>query len=260
MMQTQEQDFVRDISDPAIKAKVLIDHPVSREMVRRLQATTNARLGIGRAGDRFKTETLLKFRADHAIAQDAVWTDIDETLIDAMGFYKVQTLVQDKEEYVRRPDRGRAFSPAVMDAIRRDCIHQSDVQLIVADGLSGFAINANLKDMYAIMMDGFREKGYRVGTPIFVRYSRVATMDKISQALQAKVTIQLIGERPGLATGESMSVYMAYEASPDKPESQRTVVSNIYKDGIPPVEAGAQVVHLTEVLMREKKSGVELKL
>ena len=116
MMQTQEQDFVRDISDPAIKAKVLIDHPVSREMVRRLKATTNARLGIGRAGDRFKTETLLKFRADHAIAQDAVWTDIDETLIDAMGFYKVQTLVQDKEEYVRRPDRGRAFSPAVMDA------------------------------------------------------------------------------------------------------------------------------------------------
>ena len=175
-------------------------------------------------------------------------------------YAETKRLLEDKEEYVRRPDRGRAFSPAVMDAIRRDCIHQPDVQLIVADGLSGFAINANLKDMYAIMMDGFREKDYRVGTPIFVRYSRVATMDKISQALQAKVTIQLIGERPGLATGESMSVYMAYEASPDKPESQRTVVSNIYKDGIPPVEAGAQVVHLTEVLMREKKSGVELKL
>lgn len=134
------------------------------------------------------------------------------------------------------------------------------MQLVVADGLSGFAINANLRDIYAIMMDGFAEKGYRVGTPIFVRYSRVATMDKISEALGAKVTIQLIGERPGLATGESMSVYMAYEASSSKPESQRTVISNIYAHGIPPLEAGAQVVHLTEILMREKKSGVELKI
>lgn len=206
--ENHEEDFVQDISLPEIKDKVLIDHPQDLEMVKRLKRTTNARLGVGRAGDRFKTETLLKFRADHAIAQDAVWTDIDETLIDAMGFYKVQTLVQDKEEYVRRPDRGRIFSAETMAAIKRDCIHHPDVQLVVADGLSGFAINANLRDIYAIMMDGFAEKGYRVGTPIFVRYSRVATMDKLSEVLGAKVTIQLIGERPGLATGESMSVYM----------------------------------------------------
>lgn len=255
-----QEEFVPDVSLPEVKEKVLIDAPRSLEMVQRLKKTTNARLGIGRAGDRFKTETLLKFRADHAIAQDAVWTDIDESLVDEMGFYKVQTLVENKEEYVRRPDRGRVFSPETMAAIKRDCIHEPDVQLIVADGLSGFAINANLRDIYAIMMDGFQQKGYRVGTPIFVRYSRVATMDQISEALGAKVTIQLIGERPGLATGESMSVYMAYESSPQKPESQRTVVSNIYRHGIPPVEAGAQVVHLTEILMREKKSGVELKL
>lgn len=256
----ETEEFVSDISLPEVKERVLVEHPHSLAMIKRLKKTTNARLGVGRAGDRYRTETLLKFRADHAIAQDAVWTDIDETLIDEMGFYKVQTLVQNKEEYVRRPDRGRLFSAETMAAIKRDCIHNPDVQLVIADGLSGFAINANLKDIYAIMMDGFQEKGYRVGTPIFVRYSRVATMDKISEALGATVTIQLIGERPGLATGESMSVYMAYEASSKKPESQRTVVSNIYEQGIPPLEAGAQVVHLTEVLMREKKSGVDLKI
>ncbi|WP_303726190.1 ethanolamine ammonia-lyase subunit EutC [Anaerovibrio lipolyticus] len=255
-----KEEFVPDVSLPEVKDKVLIDNPKSLELVKRLKKTTNARLGVGRAGDRFKTETLLKFRADHAIAQDAVWTEIDESLVDEMGFYKVQTMVNNKEEYVRRPDLGRIFSEETTEVIKRDCIHQPDVQIIVADGLSGFAINANLKDMYAIMMDGFREKKYKVGTPIFVRYSRVATMDRISEALGAKVTIQLIGERPGLATGESMSVYMAYESSPKKPESQRTVVSNIYSNGIPPIEAGAQVVHLTEILMREKKSGVELKI
>ena len=254
------EEFVPDVSLPSVKDKVLIAHPHIPELVRRLKSKTNARLGIGHAGDRLKTEAMLKFRADHAIAQDAVWTEIDESVVDELGFYKVQTLVRDKEEYVRRPDLGRSFGPEVIEAIKRDCVNAPDVQLVVADGLSGFAINANLRDMYAIMMDGFEEKGYKVGTPIFVRYSRVATMDKISDALGAKVTIQLIGERPGLATGESMSVYMAYESSATKPESQRTVISNIYKNGIPPLEAGAQVVHLTELMMKVKKSGIDLKL
>ena len=85
-------------------------------------------------------------------------------------------------------------------------------------------------------------------------------MDKISEALNAKVTLILIGERPGLATGDSMSCYIAYEASTIKPESQRTVISNIHKNGMPPVEAGAQIVQLIELLIKEKKSGIDLKL
>jgi ethanolamine ammonia-lyase small subunit len=85
-------------------------------------------------------------------------------------------------------------------------------------------------------------------------------MDQISEAIQAKVTILLVGERPGLATDESMSSYMAYESSTLKPESQRTVISNIHRKGVPPVEAGAQLVNLVELLIREKKSGVELKI
>ncbi len=85
-------------------------------------------------------------------------------------------------------------------------------------------------------------------------------MDRISEALNAKVTIILIGERPGLATGESMSAYLAYESSGKKPESQRTVVSNIHKNGIPPVEAGAQIISIVETMMRAKTSGINLKL
>ncbi|MBU2701274.1 ethanolamine ammonia-lyase small subunit [Sporomusaceae bacterium BoRhaA] len=254
------EELVRDISLPEIKEKVLVNEPVSMESCQRLKKTTNARICVGRSGERFRTETLLKFRADHAIAMDTVWSHVDESIIDRLGFYKVQTMVKDKEEYIRRPDLGRVFSPETMESIKKNCIKKPDVQIIAADGLSAYAINANLEDIYSIMVDGLQEKGYTLGTPIFVKYSRVATMDKISEALGAKVTIQFIGERPGLATGESMSVYMAYEASSLKPESQRTIVSNIYKEGIPPVEAGAQVIYLTDVLMREKKSGVELKL
>lgn len=253
-------EMIRDISTVDYFDRVTIDNPRDRESCIRLKKTTNARIGLGRAGDRCKTETLLKFRADHAVAMDAVWSYVDESIIDQLGFFKVQTLVEDKEQYVKRPDLGRVFSQGMIDHMKQNCIHHPDVQIIATDGLSGCAINANLADIYPIMMDGLTAKGYTIGTPIFAKYGRVATMDKISEALQAKVTILLVGERPGLATGESMSSYMAYESSTVKPESQRTVISNIHRKGVPPVEAGAQIVNLVEVLMREKKSGVELKI
>lgn len=253
-------EILRDISEIDYTDRVTIDNPRDKESCIRLKKTTNARICVGRAGERFKTETLLRFRADHAIAMDAVWSYVDESIVDQLGFFKVQTLVEDKEEYIRRPDLGRVFSEKTIESIKENCIHHPDVQIIAADGLSSCAINANLPDIYPMMVDGLTAKGYTIGTPIFVKYSRVATMDKISEALDAKVTILLVGERPGLATGESMSSYMAYESSTSKPESQRTVVSNIHKNGIPAVEAGAQIVNLVEVLMREKKSGVELKI
>lgn len=253
-------EMIRDISEIDYTARVTLDNSRDKESCIRLKKTTNARICVGRAGERFKTETLLRFRADHAIAMDAVWSYVDESIVDQLGFFKVQTLVEDKEEYIRRPDLGRVFSKETIESIKENCIHHPDVQIIAADGLSSCAINANLPDIYPMMVDGLVAKGYTIGTPIFVKYSRVATMDKISEALDAKVTILLVGERPGLATGESMSSYMAYESSTSKPESQRTVVSNIHKNGIPAVEAGAQIVNLVEVLMREKKSGVELKI
>ncbi|MCC5465350.1 ethanolamine ammonia-lyase subunit EutC [Pelosinus baikalensis] len=253
-------EMIKDISVVDYYERVTIDNPRDTESCIRLKKTTNARLCLGRAGDRCKTETLLKFRADHGVAMDAVWSEVDETIVDQLGFFKVQTLVEDKEQYIKRPDLGRVFSQETLDGIKGNCIESPDVQIIATDGLSACAINANLADIYPILIDGLTAKGYTIGTPIFVKYGRVATMDQISEAIQAKVTILLVGERPGLATDESMSSYMAYESSTLKPESQRTVISNIHRKGVPPVEAGAQLVNLVEVLIREKKSGVELKI
>ncbi|WP_291719230.1 ethanolamine ammonia-lyase subunit EutC [Clostridium sp.] len=230
------------------------------EIYRRMKESTNARICVGRAGSRYKTETLLKLRADHAVAMDAVWSCVDESVIDRLGFLKVQTMSKDKEEYIQRPDLGRKFSEKTMKYIISKCTKNPDVQIIAGDGLSSPAITVNLEDIYNIITDGLKAKGYKIGTPIFVKYARVATMDKISETLNAEATIILIGERPGLATGESMSSYMAYRASTKKNESQRTVVSNIHKYGTPPVEAGAQIVDLIDLMIREKKSGVDLKI
>ncbi|KHD37031.1 ethanolamine ammonia-lyase light chain [Clostridium acetobutylicum] len=235
-------------------------YDTKEEELSELKALTPARICVGRAGTRLKTNTFLKFRADHAVAMDAVWSSIDEKLIDTLNFLKVQTLAKDKEEYITRPDLGRKFSEETLEYIKNNCINEPDVQIIAGDGLSATAINANLRKIYFVIVEKLKSKGYKVGTPIFVKYARVATMDKISEELNAKVTIILIGERPGLATGESMSSYMAYESSTKKPESQRTVVSNIHDKGIPSVDAGKEIVRIIDIMMKEKKSGVELRI
>ncbi|OOM75391.1 ethanolamine ammonia-lyase subunit EutC [Clostridium sp. BL-8] len=255
-----EKDILEDISTIDLNTKVSVDNPIDYNGLMSLKKSTSARICIGRAGSRYKTSDYLRLRADHAVAMDAVWTHVDEEAINELGFYKVQTLVKDKEEYITRPDLGRSFSEKVIKEIKEKCISNVDVQIIAGDGLSSPAITVNLKEIYPMIVDGVKAKGYKIGTPIFVKYARVATMDKISEAINAKVTLILIGERPGLATGESMSCYMAYEASSRKPESQRTVISNIHRNGMPPVEAGAQIVELIGTLLREKKSGIELKL
>jgi ethanolamine ammonia-lyase small subunit len=255
-----KNEFVSDISMLDLSTRVTVDNPVDRETCENLKKKTIARICVGRAGTRYKTETMLRLRADHAVAIDAVWSHVDESIIDEMGFLKVQTLVHDKEEYLKRPDLGRLLSPETLQSIKSNCKQNPDVQIVVADGLSAPAINENIRDIYPVLVEGLTAKGYSVGTPIFVRYSRVATMDKISEALHAKVTILLVGERPGLAVGDSMGCYMAYEASAVKPESQRTVVSNIHKKGTPPVEAGAHIVSITDIMMKKKISGVQLKL
>jgi len=255
-----KKEILDDISTIDLSTKVSVDDPIDYKGLVILNQSTPARICIGRAGTRYKTSDYLRLRADHAVAIDAVWSFVDEKVIDDLGFYKVQTLVKDKEEYITRPDLGRRFSEETINDIKEKCLNNADVQIIAGDGLSSPAITSNLKEIYPMILDGVEAKGYKIGTPIFVKYARVATMDKISEALNAKVTLILIGERPGLATGESMSCYMAYEASSQKPESQRTVISNIHKNGMPPVEAGAQIVQLIETLIKEEKSGIDLKL
>jgi ethanolamine ammonia-lyase small subunit len=252
--------FVRDISTIDLTQRVTVKEPIDAHVCETLKKETSARICVGKAGARLRTETYLRFRADHAIANDAVWTEADETQVDRLGFIKVQSLCKDKDEYITRPDLGRRFSEETIERIIKDCDKDVDVQIIAGDGLSAPANAHNLPDIYPMIVDGLLEKGYKVGTPIYVKYARVATMDRISEALNAKVTMILIGERPGLATGDSMSAYIAYESSTKKPESQRSVISNIHKFGMPPVEAGAQIVTIVEKMMEEKTSGINLKL
>lgn len=120
------------------------------------------------------------------------------------------------------------------------------------------AVEANIKDLLPMIEDGLKIEGITVGTPIIVRYGRVAIADQISHALGAKLAINLIGERPGLSSGAGMSAYLTLNPGPETISSDRTVVSNIHSRGTPPVEAGAYIVHLAKTILEKKVSGVKL--
>ena len=229
------------------------------EELRELQEATSARVGIGRSGPRMKTSELLKFRADHAAARDAVQNEVSEDLLSRMGLFTVTSLCRDENEYLTRPDHGRVLSEDSIQILKERCIHAPQIQIFAAGGLSSVAIEANIETILPILTDSLGAKGYRLGTPFYVRYGRVGIEDAVSAVLDAEVVCVLIGERPGLMTAESMSAYIAYRATPNMPESRRTVVSNIHRGGTAAAEAGAYVADVIEQIYSAKASGVELK-
>jgi ethanolamine ammonia-lyase small subunit len=247
-----------DLTSKEQKAIPLLEDPQDREALIRMMSRTAARIGVGRAGPRNKTKTMLTLRADHAIARDAVFTDVDEKLLERLGLFSVQTRCRDKNEHITRPDLGRSLDQAAAEVVRSKCAKDKDVQIIASDGISSKAIQANLENILPAITEGLAARGVTLGQPFFVKFGRVAVEDQIAEILNAKVVCILIGERPGLATAESMSAYICYNAKVGQPEARRTVVSNIHSGGISSVEAGAYISELISKILDRKASGVDL--
>lgn len=251
--------MIPDITEVDIKTTLLVEDPTDREGYLKMKKHTPARIGIGRTGARYKTETMLRFRADHASAQDSVFTDVNEDILKEMNLITLQTNCSSKDEFITRPDLGRQLSKeelAKLSSFKK----KPQVQIYVSDGLSSKAIEANVKDILPALIQGLEGYGITVGTPFFVKLGRVGAMDVISEEIGADVTCVLIGERPGLVTAESMSAYIAYKGTVGMPESRRTVVSNIHKGGTPSVEAGAYIADIIKLMLEKKASGLDLKL
>ena len=255
--QVESDEFIPDITE--IKKQLLVDNPADREAYLEMKAKTPARLGLGRAGARYKTITALRMRADHAAAQDSVFSDVSEEFIKKNNLIPVKTMCTDKDEYVTRPDLGRKFSPETIEVIKEKCDKNPKVQIMVGDGLSSAAIEANLEDILPSIEQGLKMYGLNVGPILFVKYCRVPAMDAVGEATGADVVCLLVGERPGLVTAESMSAYIAYKPKVGMPEAKRTVISNIHKGGTTAVEAGAHIAELIKTMLDKKASGIDLK-
>lgn len=256
-LRTEDGGVIADITTVDLRKQYLVENPKNAAAFMALKAKTPARLGVGRAGTRYKTATLLRFRADHAAAQDSVFSLVPEDFAKANGLIPVKTECRDKDEYLTRPDLGRRFDEQNQIVIRETCADQR-VLLVIGDGLSSAAIEANAIDCASAIRQGLKSYGIELGKSLFIKFCRVGASDHIGDLTGCELVCMLVGERPGLVTNESMSAYITYRPHRGISESKRTVVSNIHRQGVSAVEAGAHIASLIDKMLKQKASGIDL--
>ncbi len=251
-----------DPTTPEFRYKPGVKNARDPEALEALVASTTARIGVGRAGPRPRTASLLLFQADHAVTQDALMRDVDQALLDSFGLFTVQTCITGgKQEYLLRPDLGRMLNDDAKRTLVSKRTKGANIQLVVGDGLSAAAVEANLRQIYPVIQQGAQSARLTLGTPFFVKYCRVGVLNDIGDLLKPDVVVLLIGERPGLGRAESMSAYMAFRPKAGDTDADRDVVCNIFENGgTNPLEAGAVVVQMAQKMMQYQASGVKLKL
>lgn len=229
-----------------------------------IRARTPARILVGRAGAGYRTETWLDLRRDHAAALDAVRFELDlnrdlgSEFVARFGLFEVRTRAGSKDEYLMRPELGRSLDAPSLEALGAKCPRGADLQVVIGDGLSATAVAAQVPALLPLLESGARERGWSFGRPFVVRYCRVGVLNDIGERLDPSVVVLLIGERPGLATSESLSAYMGFRPRAGDTDARRNLISNIHARGLPPAEAARRVLDLAATMMRLQISGVSM--
>ena len=225
---------------------------------------TPARLNIGRVGSRYTTAAMLRFRADHARAVDAVLTEVDVDWPRKNGLAELHSEAASRDEYLRRPERGRRVRTEEISKLKslntgssKKEAAKPSVLIFVGDGLSSAAVEANAGPLLRALMKALDRK-YSLLKPVFIRNARVRIEDHIGEILRPDCICMIVGERPGLATAESLSAYVIYRPRRSSLEPDRTVISNIHRGGIPIAEAAKKISALINNAMVHRATGARL--
>lgn len=229
-----------------------------------LKEFTAARIALGRAGDSIPMPESLKFKLAHAHARDAVYSALNtEALIAELGFLDspllhLNSCATTRQIYLQRPDLGRLLDDQSTSLVNKNII-PSDICIILADGLSANAINNNAVDLLKALIPLLKAMNYRLSPICLVEQARVAIADPIAHGLQSKLSIILIGERPGLSSADSIGAYLTYNPQPGLTDESRNCVSNIRQDGLSCKLAAEKIFYLVQEAFKRKLSGVDLK-
>jgi ethanolamine ammonia-lyase small subunit len=235
------------------------------EIVSKIRARTPARLLVGRSGAAYRTGTQLELRQAHAAARDAVRAELEmekqfgADFIKQWQLFEVCTQANSKDEYLLRPDLGRSFSEASRSELVRQRSRGNDLQIAIGDGLSVTAVSAQVPALLPLLYEGAETRGWSAGQAFVIRHCRVGILNEIGELLTPGVAVLLIGERPGLATAESLSAYMAYRPQKCHTDADRNLISNIHVRGISPAAAAARILNLAAQMMTAKSSGSRIK-
>jgi ethanolamine ammonia-lyase small subunit len=235
------------------------------EFVRKIRERTPARLLTGRAGSSYRTATQMQLREAHAAARDAVRAELEpaaalgNAFIDKWQLFETRTQARSKHEYLLRPDLGRRFDERSRSDIQNLCPAACDLQITIGDGLSVPAVAIQVPVLLPLLSDGAQARGWRLGRTFLIRHCRVGILNEIGEILAPRVPVLLLGERPGLATAESLSAYMAYRPNKQHTDADRNLISNIHDRGISPADAAKRILNLAAQMMKAAGSGVSLK-
>ncbi len=221
---------------------------------------TTALVGIGCVGTRYATDVVLQFQAELAVAHAAVAAELPEDWAESRGMLPLRSRVGDHREYLLRPDLGRRLDAASLALLRSRAKRDIDVQPILADGLSAVATMGAGVALLEAFSDACRARGWSVGTPMCARFARVWLEDEIGQEVNARVAVILLGERPGLGTGDGLSAYLVHGPQIGRTDGDRNMMSNIHARGVPPQQAGARLAVLVGAMLDQGRSGVDLDL
>jgi ethanolamine ammonia-lyase small subunit len=230
-----------------------------------VRARTSARILVGRAGPSYLTSTQLQLRQDQAAALDAVHAELNlahDFGVDLVARYELieaRTRAISKTEFLMRPDLGRRLCEEARTEVVRHCPAGCDLQVVIGDGLSAAAVVVQVPPLLSLLRLGARLRGWNFGKPFVVRYCRVGVLNDVGDLLQPTVVVLLIGERPGLATAESLSAYMAYQPRAGHTDAERNLISNIHRRGVLHEAAAERILALAEKMRLMQASGVSVK-
>jgi ethanolamine ammonia-lyase small subunit len=235
------------------------------EIVKRVRAHTPARLLAGRSGAAYRTNTQMELREAHAAAKDAVRAelnllqDLGEDFMRRWDLFEVSSRAVSKDAYLLRPDLGRLLNDSSRAEVIKRCGRGQDLQVVIGDGLSVTAVAMQVPRLLPLLSDGARTRAWRFGQIFVVRHSRVGILNEIGDLLIPKVAVLLIGERPGLATAESLSAYMAYQPKASDTDANRNLISNIHARGVNPEQAAQRILNLAASMLKTQNSGCQLR-
>ncbi|QCK88398.1 ethanolamine ammonia-lyase subunit EutC [Phreatobacter aquaticus] len=239
--------------------------PISTDSWRNLGVATPARIALGRAGPALPTAAVLEFAMAHARARDAVHAVLDrprlDADIDALGLacLHVCSAAASRDAYLVRPDLGRRLAPGSHEHLVARLEGPVDIALIVADGLSAHAVQSHAPSMLGHLLPAFAREGWSHSALIVAHQGRVALGDEIGELCKARITVMMIGERPGLSSPDSLGLYLTFSPRIGRHDGERNCISNVRGGGLGYEVAAFKAVWLIREALSRQLTGVALK-
>jgi ethanolamine ammonia-lyase small subunit len=133
------------------------------------------------------------------------------------------------------------------------------VQIVLGDGLSAAAVVRQVPLLLPLLEAELKHRGWHLGQTLLVRHCRVGIINDIGDLLAPGAIVLLIGERPGLATAESLSAYLAYRPRSGHTDANRNLISNIHSRGVSSTDAALRIANLIGQMRAQQTSGTAIK-